>query len=145
MEYVAIVTGIALLQVFVFAFQVGKVRETTGTAATAMTGPPEFERAFRVHQNSVEQLVIFVPSLWIFANYVSADVAAGLGIVFIIGRQIYRSAYMADPGKRTLGFATGALSMMVLLCMVINSVTNRVYIKFVGEAARIHSFAPTRK
>ncbi len=115
MEYVAIVTGIALLQVFVFSVQVGKAREATGTPAPAMSGPPEFERAFRVHQNTIEQLVVFIPSLWMFANYVRPDVAAGLGLVFVIGRQIYRGAYMGDPGKRTLGFATGALSVMVLL------------------------------
>lgn len=115
MEYVAIVTGIMLLQLFVFSFQVGKARETTGTAAPAMTGPPEFERAYRVHQNTVEQLIIFLPAMWMFATYVRADVAAGLGLVFVIGRQIYRGSYMADPSKRTLGFATGALSMMILL------------------------------
>jgi len=114
-EYVAIVTGLALLQVFMFSFQVGKSREATGTPAPAMSGAPEFERAFRVHQNTVEQLVIFIPALWMFANFVRADIAAGLGLVFIIGRQIYRNAYIADPGKRTLGFATGALSMMVLV------------------------------
>ena len=115
MEYVAIVTGIALLQVFVFSFQVGKAREATGTPAPAMSGPPEFERAFRVHQNTIEQLIIFIPSLWMFANYVRPDIAAGLGLIFVIGRQIYRAAYIADPSKRTLGFATGALSMLILL------------------------------
>lgn len=115
MEYVAIVTGIALLQVFVFSFQVGKAREKTGASAPAMSGPPEFERAFRVHQNTVEQLIIFLPALWMFARYVRPDVAAGLGIIFVVARQIYRGAYMADPGKRTLGFASGALAMMILL------------------------------
>ena len=115
MEYVAIVTGIALLQVFIFSFQVGKAREATGTPAPAMSGPPEFERAFRVHQNTIEQLIIFIPSLWMFANYVRPDIAAGLGLIFVIGRQIYRAAYIADPSKRTLGFATGALSMLILL------------------------------
>ena len=123
MEYVAIVTGIALLQVFVFSFQVGKARETTGTPAPAMSGPPEFERAFRVHQNTVEQLIIFIPALWMFANYVRPDVAAGLGLVFVVGRQIYRGSYIGDPSKRTLGFATGALSMMVL---VIGSIVGAV-------------------
>lgn len=115
MEFVAIVTGIMLLQLFVFSFQVGKARETTGTPAPAMSGPPEFERAFRVHQNTLEQLIIVLPAMWMFAEYVRADVAAGLGLVFIVGRQIYRGSYMADPSKRTLGFATGALSMMIML------------------------------
>lgn len=115
MELVAIVTGIMLLQLFVFSFQVGKARETTGTPAPAMSGPPEFERAFRVHQNTLEQLIIVLPAMWMFAEYVRADVAAGLGLVFVVGRQIYRGSYMADPSKRTLGFATGALSMLIML------------------------------
>ena len=115
MEFVAIVTGIMLLQLFVFSFQVGKAREATDTPAPSMSGPPEFERAFRVHQNTVEQLIIVLPAMWMFAQYVRADVAAGLGLVFVIGRQIYRGSYMADPSKRTLGFATGALSMMIML------------------------------
>jgi uncharacterized MAPEG superfamily protein len=114
-ELVAIVTALALLQVFVFAFQVGQARQKSGINAPAMTGSPEFERACRVHQNTVEQLVIFVPALWMFANYVRPDVAAGLGVVFIIARQIYRGAYVGDPSKRSMGFGLGALSMMLLL------------------------------
>jgi glutathione S-transferase len=68
-----------------------------------------------VHQNTVEQLIIFIPSLWIFANYINAEVGAGIGLLFLIGRQIYRGAYIEDPSKRTVGFTIGALSMLILL------------------------------
>lgn len=115
MEFVVIVTVLALLQVFVFAYQVGQARVKTGINAPAMTGAPEFERACRVHQNTVEQLIIFVPALWMFAHYVRPDVAAGLGVIFIVARQIYRGAYLGDPSKRSMGFGLGALVMMVLL------------------------------
>lgn len=115
MELVAIVTGLALLQVFWFSFQVGKARVAHNCPAPSMSGPAEFERAYRVHMNSVEQLVILIPAMWMFARYVRPDVAAGLGIVFIIGRQIYRSSYVAEPTSRSTGFAIGAISMMVLL------------------------------
>lgn len=115
MEYVAIVTALALLQVFMFAIQVGQQRVKHSVNAPATSGPPEFERAFRVHENTVEQLVILIPALWIFATYWRADIAAGLGVVFIIGRQIYRGAYMNDPSTRSLGFSIGALSTSVLL------------------------------
>jgi len=114
-EYVAIVTTLALLQVFVFAFQVGTQRVRHGVKAPATTGPAEFERAFRVHQNTVEQLIIFLPSLWIFATYWRADIAAGLGVVFIVGRQVYRAAYLKDPAGRSAGFGIGATAMMILL------------------------------
>jgi len=114
-ELVAIVTGLALLQAFMFAFQVGQARVKYDCPAPAMSGPPEFERAFRVHMNTIEQLVLVIPALWIFATYVRPDVAAGLGLVYVIARQIYRGAYISDPNKRSMGFGLGALVMMVLV------------------------------
>ena len=115
MEFVAIVTTLALLQVFVFAFQVGQQRVKHDVKAPAVQGAPEFERAFRVHQNTIEQLIIFVPALWIFASYWRADVAAGLGLIFVIARQVYRNAYIEDPAKRSAGFGIGAAAMTILM------------------------------
>ncbi len=115
MEYVAIVTGLLLLQLFWFSLLVGKARQTHSCPAPAMSGPPEFERAYRVHMNTTEQLVILIPSMWMFAYFVRADVAAGLGIVFLIGRVLYRTSYLADPSSRTLGFMVGWLAMMAML------------------------------
>ena len=115
MELVAIVTSLALIQVFVFAFQVGQQRQKHGVAAPAMSGADEFERANRVHQNTVEQLIILIPSMWMFATYWRADVAAGLGLLYVIARQIYRGAYMQDPAKRSAGFGIGWLATTVLL------------------------------
>ena len=115
MEYVAIVTALALLQVFVFAFQVGQARVKYDVKAPAMSGPPEFERAFRVHENTVEQLVIFLPSIWMCAYFWRPDVAAGAGLLFVIARQVYRSAYLKDPAGRSAGFGLTALAMMILL------------------------------
>ena len=115
MELVAIVTALALLQAFVFAFQVGQARVKYEVSAPMVSGPPEFERAFRVHQNTLEQLVIFVPSLWMFAYFLRADVAAGIGLVFVIARQVYRGAYLGNPDNRSAGFGIGATAMMILL------------------------------
>lgn len=115
MEYVAIITALALVQVFVFAVQVGQQRVRHGVKAPATSGPPEFERAFRVHENTVEQLIIFLPSLWLFATYWRADIAAALGLVFVVGRQVYRNAYVKDPDKRSAGFGIGAMATLILL------------------------------
>lgn len=115
MEFVAVVTVLALLQVFYFSFQVGQARVKHEVKAPAMSGSPEFERRFRVHQNTIEQLVILIPALWMFAYYVHSQVAAGLGLVFVIGRFIYRNSYVADPTSRTSGFLIGMVAMMVLL------------------------------
>ena len=115
MEYVAIVTCLALIQSFVFAIQVGQQRVKHDVRAPATTGAPEFERAFRVHQNTLEQLIIVIPALWIFASYWKAEVAAAIGLVFVISRQVYRNAYLADPAGRSTGFGIGAAAMIVLL------------------------------
>jgi len=114
-EPIAVVTVLAVFQVFSFAYLVGKQRAKHGVKAPAITGEAEFERAFRIHQNSVEQMVIFIPALWLFGYYVHALIGAGLGLVFVIARFIYRKSYLNDPTSRTAGFSIGALAMMVLL------------------------------
>ena len=88
MEPIAVVTVLAVFQVFSFAYLVGKQRAKHGVRAPAITGEAEFERAFRIHQNSVEQMVIFIPALWLFGYYVHALIGAGLGLVFVIARFI---------------------------------------------------------
>ena len=115
MELIAIVTGLAVLQSFLFAFQVGQARVKHGIDAPAMVGQTDFDRAFRVHANTVEQLVIFVPGLWMFGYYVHELTAAVVGILFIIGRFVYRNAYLNEPKRRAAGFGIGALSMGVLV------------------------------
>jgi len=115
MELVAIVTGLAALQAFFFAFQVGQTRQKHGVNAPSMTGNVDVERAIRVHANTVEQLVIFLPGLWMFGYYVNAQIGAGIGLLFIIGRFIYRNTYLRDPKSRSAGFGIGALSMVVLV------------------------------
>ena len=115
MEPIAVVTVLAVFQVFSFAYLVGKQRAKHGVRAPAITGEAEFERAFRIHQNSVEQMVIFIPALWLFGYYVHALIGAGLGLVFVIARFIYRKSYLNDPTSRTAGFGIGALTMMILL------------------------------
>ena len=113
MELIAIVTGLAVLQAFYFAFQVGKARAKHGVNAPAMSGNAEFERAFRIHANTIEQLVIFLPGLWMFGYYVNVQIGAGLGLLFIVGRFVYRSAYLGDPKKRSAGFSITALATVV--------------------------------
>ena len=115
MEPVAVVTVLAVFQVFSFAYLVGKQRVKHGVKAPAIAGEPEFERAFRIHQNTVEQMVIFIPSLWLFGYYVNALIGAGLGLVFVISRFIYRKSYLNEPTSRTAGFGIGALMMMTLM------------------------------
>ena len=104
MELVACVAALALLEYAVLVVRTGSARGRYGVAAPATAGNPDFERHFRVQMNTVEQLVLFLPGLWLFAHYVSAPVAAGLGLFFILGRALYARAYVRDPGGRGPGF-----------------------------------------
>ena len=115
MHYVAIVTVVALLQFFWFGWQVGVARTKYNIAAPAITGNEVFERVFRVQMNTLEQLVVFLPALWIFASFVSPRWAAVLGAIFIIGRAIYARSYVKDPKGRSAGFAMTALPNLALL------------------------------
>ena len=114
-RWTAVVSLLALLIYFWMSLTVGRARGKTGIAAPAMTGDPILERAVRVHYNTLEWLPIFLVSLWLFAIYWNELVAAGVGVVWIVGRVIYSTGYMADPGKRSTGFLIQLAAVAVLL------------------------------
>jgi uncharacterized membrane protein YecN with MAPEG domain len=115
MPYVAIVTVLALIEFFWFGSLVARARSRYGVHAPATTGNEHFERYFRVHMNTMEQLVVFLPVMWVFAAFVSPVWAAAGGAVFIIGRAVYAAAYIDDPRKRSLGFALTALPALLMM------------------------------
>jgi glutathione S-transferase len=115
MAYVDIVTALALLQFVVFLMQVGRARARYGVLAPATTGNEIFERHFRVQQNTLEQLILFLPGLYLFAHYFNPLWAAGLGLIYLIGRQVYAASYVKDPKTRSAGFGLSFLPSMVLI------------------------------
>jgi uncharacterized MAPEG superfamily protein len=115
MAALAIVTILALGQYILFSIQVGSMRVKHGVKAPAITGHPEFERMFRVQQNTMEQLVAFIPSLWIYGYIVNPKWGAAIGLVYIIGRFIYRAEYVKDPDSRGLGFAITFFPTVIML------------------------------
>jgi uncharacterized MAPEG superfamily protein len=115
MAYVDIVTALALLQFVYFGIQVGRARARFGVKAPAITGNEQFERYFRVQQNTLESIVVFVPSLYLFSRYFNPLWAAGLGVIYLIGRQLYAAAYVKDPAKRSLGYGLTVLPILALL------------------------------
>jgi uncharacterized membrane protein YecN with MAPEG domain len=115
MAYVDIVTALALLQFMVFGFKVAKARGRYGIVAPAIAGNEIFERYFRVQQNTLEQLIVFLPALYVFSHYYSPLVAAALGVVYLIGREIYAVTYVKDPKKREIGYFLTALPVAILI------------------------------
>jgi glutathione S-transferase len=115
MAYVDIVTALALLQFVLFGFKVGKARTRYGIAAPAISGHATFERYFRVQQNTLEQLIVFIPGLYLYSRYFNPAVAAAIGVVYLIGREVYAATYVKDPAKRSLGYGLTFVPMMVLV------------------------------
>jgi glutathione S-transferase len=115
MPLVHLVLALALLEFFVFGMAVARARATYKVPAPATTGNAVFERYFRAQMNTLEQLIIFVPAIIIFTVYVSAWVAAALGVVFIIGRAVYFRGYVRAAEGRHTGFLLSVVPNMVLL------------------------------
>jgi glutathione S-transferase len=115
MEPVAVVIVLALVQYIAFGMLVAWARGKYGVKAPAVTGHETFDRYFRVHQNTLELLVAFVPAIWLFGMYVDPTWAALLGLVFVVARMLYLRGYVTDPAKREVGFTLSILSVLVLL------------------------------
>ncbi|MGB5104425.1 MAG: MAPEG family protein [Steroidobacteraceae bacterium] len=115
MEPVALVVVIALLEYVVFGALVGRARGLYGVKAPAVSGHEMFDRYFRVHQNTMELLVAFVPAIWLFGLYVSPKWAALIGLVYVAGRILYLLGYVKDPAKREFGFGMSVLPIVVML------------------------------
>ena len=115
----AVVTVLAVVLGLYTMTLVGRMRGKHGVQAPAVTGAPEFERAFRVQMNTLEQSVLFLPLLWLATLYpvLSGYLAPGLGLIWLIGRFLYASGYMADPAKRSSGFLIAGVALIGLLVL----------------------------
>lgn len=78
-----------------------------------------------MHQNTQEQLVLFLPALWLFAMLVSPIWGGVIGLAWIAGRVLYATSYLRNPDSRGLGFAiTGAASIVLLIGALVGAIAN---------------------
>ena len=82
---------------------------------------PKFMIAFRNQMNLIEHLILFMPTLWIFAFGLSDGLAAVVGLGYFIGRLLYARSY---PHSHRVGFMLAWVSMLVLM---IGAVASSVY------------------
>jgi glutathione S-transferase len=127
----AIVTILAILVYFWTLMAVGGMRGKHKINAPTMTGHPEFECAVRVQMNTLEQLPVFLPLLWLATLYFSPAMSMAylswlppvLGVVWIVGRILYKNGYMAAPEKRSTGFMVAGIALIgLLICALVGIV-----------------------
>jgi glutathione S-transferase len=115
MEYTVLIVLLALAQYTWFTVRVGISRGKYSVDAPKTSGNETWERLFRVQQNTMEQLVLFIPAMLAFSFYLSARWALIPGILFLVGRQLYSSEYIGKPPSRTPGMTLTLLANAVLL------------------------------
>ena len=113
---VTILTAIVLYYTMVV---VGRTRKTHNIWPPAMSGHADVDRALRVQGNTVEQVVIFLPLLWVATLYFHGWIPAALGLVWCNGRVLYAIGYMKEASKRGPGFAIASIATMALLVLSI--------------------------
>jgi len=114
-----LMTILAVIFTLAAGARVGALRGKKKIPAPATVGDPEFERAFRVHMNTIESLVVFLPLLWLGAFAFDGMIALYIGLIWLVGRIIYMNGYMAAPEKRAPGAIMGAISIVGLLIISI--------------------------
>lgn len=117
----AIVTILALLLYTYMGLTVSALREKYQVTPPAVAGPPEFERAFRAHQNTLEALPVFLATLWIAAIYFRPAqwLPSGIGLVWIAGRYLYMRGYIEAAGKRRIGMQVQTLAIAANLVLAV--------------------------
>jgi len=111
----SLVTLLALLEYSILGVMVGRARQTYGVEPPATTGNPDFERYFRVHVNTLEALIVFIPAVWIFSLAVNYHLGVLLGLLFVIARIVYAAGYLSAASKRSTGAAASALINAILV------------------------------
>jgi glutathione S-transferase len=113
----AVVTLLTLLLMFATVWAVGRARGRYGIKAPAVSGDPAFERALRVQMNTLENAVMFIPALWLAAQYVDPLWAGIAGLVWLAGRIWYAAAYLRDASRRGPGYLVSMLALAALVLM----------------------------
>ncbi|MHA6204241.1 MAPEG family protein [Dyella soli] len=95
----------------------GHARGKYGIQAPAISGHEGFERAWRVQMNTLESTAIFLPTLWLAAQYGYPLWGGVAGLVWVFGRVWYAVAYLQDPAKRGPGYMVASAGWLAVLVL----------------------------
>ncbi len=121
MALTTLVTILIILFTFYLSIGVGRMRGEVPAPAT--TGNIEFEKRFRAHYNTIENMVLFLPMMWLSLAQWGDVITASIGGVWLIGRIIYAHHYIKDPSTRTPGIV---ISLAALLAVTVGATINGV-------------------
>ena len=124
--YPGMLSSVALLVYYFTLLRAGMARTRFKVPAPSHEGPEEYVRYVRAHQNTLEHLALFLPGLWLFAFAVDPLWAAGIGLLWPIGRLAYALGYYRAAERRGIGLL---ISMPPIYIFVLGSL-----IGFVMEA-----------
>jgi uncharacterized membrane protein YecN with MAPEG domain len=110
----SLVTALTVLLQMGVMMNVARARARYRVEPPATTGAPEFERAYRIQVNTVEATLMFLPSLWMFGQYVSPLFAGALGLIWLAGRVAYAVGYQRAARRRTAGFVVSGIALLLL-------------------------------
>ena len=116
--YPGILSSLSILVYYFTLFKAGTARVKYNIQAPSHDGPEEYVRKVRVHHNTLEHLVLFLPGLWLFSFAVDPVWASLIGILWPIGRIGYAFGYYKDANKRGLGLY---ISMPPIYIFIIGS------------------------
>ena len=101
--YPGILSSISLLVYYFTLFKAGTARVKYNIQAPSHSGPDDYVRKVRVHQNTLEHLALFLPGHWLFSFAVDPVWATIIGVLWPIGRVGYAYGYYKDANKRGFG------------------------------------------
>lgn len=127
MQHATLIVLLALLQYVYFIARVGQARGKYNVNAPATTGHEIFDRTYRVQQNTLEQLLIFIPSTLAFSFYVSDKWVLIPGVVYLLGRFLYSIAYVKDPSSRAIGFGMTIMSNAAMLLIALAFLLMKIF------------------
>lgn len=123
MPCTAFVTLLDLMLYWLVTFNVARARGKYKVTAPAIEGPDNFARIFRVQMNTLEQLALHLPLLWIAAYAMDDVFAASLGAIWLFGRILYARGYYAKAKRRMKGFV---ISMLVNIGLLIGALAGTI-------------------
>ena len=122
--HAALITALSTLLFFVSGVLVGRARGKYGIHAPATSGHPDFDRVFRAQMNTLEQLAIFIPVLWLATLYANPHYATWLGYAWLLGRIWYIVGYIHSERGRSPGFLVAILAWAFLLVLALKGIVN---------------------